>query len=222
MAVLAAGLLGLWPADGRAQTPVPQERRVAPAPAPASPSTDPLEPPPDAATGVRSLRRPWPSRGFYFAGEVGPQFFVGNIGHASKPGVIVGARGGYDLFKWLGVGARATASVNATDFPPPPGPNSFQSFYYGAEARFAYRRERLSLMAQGGYGLMQLSSNILETAGAVPVGSRFSGAFSAGLGVDWHTRNRHFSFGLAVDAVVPQSFGGSAQLAFTPYLMYTH
>ena len=30
---------------------------------------DPLEPPPEA-TGVRSLRRPWPSRGFYVSGDI--------------------------------------------------------------------------------------------------------------------------------------------------------
>jgi hypothetical protein len=212
---------------GAQVTPAPRER-----PVPRVESPRPQAAPPPAGDGsdaaspsaVRSLRRPWPSRGFYVAGELGTLAYVGNIGRASRPGIAFGARVGYDILSFLAAGVRVVGATNATDFAPPPGPATFQSYYYGAEARLAWRllRNRLSLLAQGGYGLMMLGNNILETAGVVSPGSRFSGAFSAGLGVDYHTKNRHFSVGLSADAVVPQSFGGSAGLAITPYLQYTH
>ena len=53
-------------------------------------------------------------------------------------------------------------------------------------------------------------------------GQRFSLAVVAGGGLDYHTLNRHFSFGVGADYLWLAGFDKSNAIAAQAYLKYTH
>jgi hypothetical protein len=110
--------------------------------------------------------------------------------------------------------------VNA---PPPASDQTLQTYLYEAELRFKLQVRRFGLFAQAGAGLGQLSTNLLDLF-TVTGGRLFSAALVAGGGLDYHTLNRHFSFGLNSEYVwlAQMGPGGSHGLTINGYLRYTH
>jgi hypothetical protein len=161
------------------------------------------------------------ARGFFAEGDLGAAVFLGRAGRYASPGVMMGARLGYDLFRWLAVQAHVVGVSANANLPPPTVGQTFQTYVFAGEARFGLQLRRFQLFAEGGGGAVMLSNNILDAVG-VSHGSRASFAVVAGGGLDYHTLNRHFSFGLGADYVWMGQFTNAHALTVDGYLRYTH
>ena len=161
------------------------------------------------------------ARGFYAQGELGALVYVGRAGKYAGPGAAFGVRLGYDLLRWLSVQAHLMgASAEATL----PGPNegqAFQTLVYGGEAHLQAQLRRVGLYAEAGAACAQVASNVLDQAG-VTNGKHFSLAVVAGGGIDYHTLNRHFSFGIGADYLWLANFNKSHAISAQAFLKYTH
>jgi hypothetical protein len=129
-------------------------------------------------------------------------------------------RFGYDVFRWLAVQAHVMGGSEDANTPPPTFGQSFQTYLYDGEVRVTVQIRRFALFAEGGAGLGQVSSNVLDQVG-VTHDSHFSMAIVGGGGLDYHTLNRHFSVGLGADYVWLASFTGGQALSADVYLRYT-
>ncbi len=131
-------------------------------------------------------------------GELGALVFFGRAGRYSSAGPAFGVRLGWDIFRWLDVQAHLMGSNHDAQTPPPTSGQSFQTLLYAGEIRLKAQIRRFQLFAEGGAGLGQITSNVLDQVG-VTNGHLFTLAVIAGGGLDYHTLNRHFSVGLGVD-----------------------
>jgi len=168
---------------------------------------------------------PWPdpkkfAKGPFASGEIGTLVYFGRAGRNTDPGVAFGVRLGYDLFRWLDLQAHVMGSSNDASLPPPTLGQSFQTYLYAGEVRLKLQIHRFQLFAEGGAGLAQVSSNVLDLAN-VTHGSHFTVAVIGGGGLDYHTLNRHFSVGLGADYVWLSQFTGGHALSADVYLRYT-
>jgi hypothetical protein len=168
---------------------------------------------------------PWPdpkkfAKGPFASGEVGALVFLGRAGRYADPGVAFGVRLGYDLLRWLDVQAHVMGASSNASTPPPTFGQSFQTYLYAGEVRLKLQLRRFQLFAEGGAGLGQVSSNVLDQV-RVTRGSPFSLAVIGGGGLDYHTLNRHFSVGLGADYVWMQAWRGGHALSADVYLRYT-
>lgn len=161
------------------------------------------------------------SRGFFASGELGALVFFGDAGKYAGPGGLFGARLGYDLFRFLALEAHFFGAASSATLPPPTFGQSFQTYLYSAEARLSAQVRRLALFVEGGAGLVQISSNVLDTIGLTQ-GRHFSLGVLAGGGIDYHTLNRHFSFGLDADYLWLANFSKTHAVSVSAYLRYTH
>jgi hypothetical protein len=160
------------------------------------------------------------AKGPFASGELGALVYLGRAGRYTAPVVAFGVRLGYDLFRWLDVQAHVMGASSDASTPPPQIGQSFQTYLYAGEVRLKLQIHRFQLFAEGGAGLAQLSSNVLDQAG-ITHGSRFSLAIVGGAGLDYHTLNRHFSVGLGADYVWMSQFTGGHALSLDAYLRYT-
>jgi hypothetical protein len=161
------------------------------------------------------------ARGFFAQGELGALVFLGRTSKYASAGPQFGVRLGYDILRWLAVQAHVSgASSNAT-VPPPITGQTLQTYLYAVEARLQLQVRRFGLFAEAGAGAAQLSSNVLSQVG-ISQGGLFSLAVIGGVGLDYHTLNRHFSFGALADYVWMQNFSNTHALTATAYLRYTH
>lgn len=161
------------------------------------------------------------ARGFFAQGELGAFIFVGEAGRYAGPGPAFGVRMGYDILRWLAVQAHVLGSSSEATLPPPRVGQSFQTLIYAGEARFSLQLRRFQLFAQAGAGLAQMTNNALDVVGLTSP-NLTSLAVLAGLGLDFHTLNRHFSLGAGADYAWLQTFGNSNAISVTAYLKYTH
>jgi hypothetical protein len=160
------------------------------------------------------------ARGLFASGEIGAMVYVGKMGKYADPGVAFGVRIGYDFWRWLAVQVHVVGASSDASLPPPTVGQSFQTYIYAAEARFSAQIRRFSLFAEGGGGAANLSNNILDQV-RVSDGKRVSFAIVGGGGIDYHTLNRHFSFGLGADYVWLINFTGAHAISVDGYLRYT-
>jgi len=161
------------------------------------------------------------AKGFFATGEIGALVYLGRTGENVSAGPTFGVRLGYDILRWLGVQLHVAGASSEATLPQPTVGQSLQTYLYLGEVRLKVQIRRFGLFAEGGAGLGQLSSNILDQV-AITSGSPFSLAVIAGGGLDYHTLNRHFSFGLGVDYLWLQAFDSTSALTATAYLRYTH
>lgn len=161
------------------------------------------------------------ARGFFAQGDVGAMVFFGKTGQYAAPGFQLGARLGYDLLRWLAIEAHVFGASSDATLPPPTVGQTLQTYVYAAEVRLGVQIKRVQLWAEGGAGLGQLSSNVLDRV-QVTNGNLLSLAVVAGAGVDVHTLNRHFSLGLGADYVYLHHFSATSGLVADVYLRYTH
>jgi hypothetical protein len=145
------------------------------------------------------------ARGLYAEAEAGAVLFVGEAQRPLGPGVALGTRLGFDLFFWLALQVHGVVSTHTTDFDTTPGSGQLLQLMQGtAELKLTLPLGQWSLFGYGGGGMARLSTNLLGTTGLTDLDVRNSALGGGGGGVDYHTRSRHFSFGLA---------GGFAKLA---------
>ncbi len=161
------------------------------------------------------------SRGFFAQGELGALVYLGRASKYAGPGAAFGVRLGYDVLRWLSVQAHLLGASAEAKLPGPSEGQSFQTLVYGGEAHLQAQIRRFGLYAEAGAACAQIASNVLDAAG-VTGGNRFSLAVVAGGGLDYHTLNRHFSFGLGADYMWMANFDKSHALSAQAYLKYTH
>jgi hypothetical protein len=161
------------------------------------------------------------SRGFYAEGDLGALAFAGgNAGKYAGAGPAFGVRLGYDILRFLSVQAHIMGSSAQTRLPGPVEGQSFQTLIYGAEAHGQVQIRRVGLFAEAGAACAQIPSNVLDAAG-ITDGHHFSLTVVAGGGIDYHTLNRHFSFGAGADYLWLANFGKSNAIAAHAFLKYT-
>jgi len=160
------------------------------------------------------------ARGFFASGELGALVFLGRAARYATAGPTFGVRIGYDVTRWLAVQAHVAGTSADANLPPPTVGQSFQLLLYAGELRAQLQLRRFALSLEGGVGAAHLLSNVLEqvnlTNGAISL------TVIGGAGVDYHTLNRHFSFGLDLDYLWLQGWRNSHGLSATAYLRYTH
>ncbi len=161
------------------------------------------------------------AHGYYAEAGLGTGFFLGEAGKYIAPGPSFALRSGYDLWSWLSVGGRFSGGIHEGDVPPPPEREYLQLIEGAAEGRLTLRIRRVALFAEGSLGFGYITTNLLDRVGVTTPDNYLSPAFSAGGGIDYHTQNRHFSFGLTGDYSVFPSFSSAQSVSLRLYLRYT-
>ena len=160
--------------------------------------------PPEAITITRDLY----SKGVYIEGNVGVRGFIGGVGRVSQPGPHFQLNVGYQLFRWLHVGAIVEGSLHRTNAPAPPSPTVFDVLDFLGQLRLQLNASaRAAIWIAGEFGIGFTTTDVLRTYGlqdADSVGVVYGGQ----LAFDWHMRNRHHSFGLAGGARVHSNLAG--------------
>ena len=162
------------------------------------------------------------ARGIYGEAEVGTMLFVGDAGSSLGPGAVIGVRLGYDVFRWVALQVHAAGSTHTTSFPGMPQSGQILQLYQGTgELKLTVRFGRVSASAMGGAGLARLSSNLLGTTGLTEPDVQNTLVMLGGLGADYHTMSRHFSFGLSSSFAKYQRLNTTGAISATAYVRYT-
>jgi hypothetical protein len=160
------------------------------------------------------------AHGYFAEAGVGSALFLADAGKYIAAGPSFALRSGYDLFSWLSLGGRLRGSIHEGDVPPPPDQEYLQFLDVGAEARITLRLGRVALFGEGGLGFGHVTTNLLDQVGITEPDGYNSVSFGGGGGIDYHTQNRHFSFGLAADYAVYPDFDGAQSVTVRLYLRY--
>ncbi|MEO6951428.1 MAG: adventurous gliding motility protein CglE [Polyangia bacterium] len=160
------------------------------------------------------------ARGFYAQGELGALVYVGRAGKFAGPGPAFSVRLGYDILRWLSIQAHVLGSSGQVNIPGPTDGQSFQTLVYGGELHGQVQIRRVGLYAEAGAAAAHIPSNVLDDAG-ITGGHKISLAVVAGGGLDFHTLNRHFSFGVGADYLWLASFSKSSAVTAQAFLKYT-
>ncbi|MDB4953464.1 MAG: hypothetical protein JWO36_1033 [Myxococcales bacterium] len=162
------------------------------------------------------------STGFFAEGGLGAVTFLPAAGKDAAIGPAMNLRIGRDLFSFLSLGVYLAASSHEATLPPPPEGQFFQLYRGGADARLGGRFDKIALFVEGGLGASMISSNVLEKVMLTKPGSHFSVTFHGGAGLEYQLENRHYAFGLAVDAFLEPQFANIKALDTRLYLRYTY
>src|SRR5689334_7178275 len=97
------------------------------------------------------------ARGIYGDAEIGTLVFIGDAGSSLGAGAVVGARLGYDIFRWVALQVHAVGSTHTTSFPGQPQTGQLLQLYQGsAELKLSVRFGRVAVSATGGAGVGRL------------------------------------------------------------------
>lgn len=162
------------------------------------------------------------STGFFAEGGLGVVGFLPSASSDAQVGPALDVRVGRDLLSWLSLGAYVAASSHEATVPPPPQGQWFQLYRGGVDARITGRFDRIAPFVEGGLGASMISSNVLEKVMITKPGQRFSVMFHAGAGAEYQLENRHYAFGVAVDAFLVPQFGRLKAIESRLYLRYTY
>lgn len=194
--VLGAGLLALAPLRTHAQV-----------------TEEPEAPYPDPAKLARGL---------FADAEAGTLMFVGTAREPLGFGTALGVRLGYDVFRWAAVQAHAFASSHRTRFGDAPQAGQLLQLYQAAaELKLTVPLGAWSLSAFGGAGFAWLSTNLLGTTALTAPDLERTPLLLGGLGLDYHTMSRHFSFGFAPTFVRYSKVRTTGAVLATLYVRYT-
>ena len=174
-----------------------------------------------AALCTSAAARP-ASSGWYAEGGLGAVGLLPDASSAANPGPSLGVRVGRDLFSFLSLGIHLAASSHEATVPAPPEGEWFQLYRGAADLRIGGRFDRIALFLEGGAGVAMISSNILGKVMITEPGETFSILFQAGAGLEYQLENRHYAFGLAVDAFLMPQFDAVRALDGRAYLRYTY
>ena len=159
------------------------------------------------------------ARGFYTEGEVGAVTFFGRAAEAIAPGFAVGARFGYDIFRFFALQLHALGSTHQTKGDTPFSGQLLQTYQGTVEGKLTIRFVQWSLFAEGGVGAARMSTNLLYALDL----ARYRTGLTAGGGggIDYHSLSRHFSIGLRGGFFMLFDVESSQNLITTAYLRYT-
>lgn len=181
-------------------------------PARAQITQEPVKPLPDPARF---------SRGLYADAELGSVFFLGNAHRALGFGTAFGARLGYDLLRWVALQAHVLGSTHETNLRSGAGSGELLQLYQGtAELKLSVPIRQIAIAAFGGLGFGHFSTNLLATS-RLRLDRQTSLLYAGGLGLDYHTLTRHFSFGLQGTFVKVVELAVPGGVSVTAYARYT-
>ncbi|HEY5447540.1 MAG TPA: hypothetical protein VIQ54_02280 [Polyangia bacterium] len=158
--------------------------------------------------------------GFFTEGEFGVLWFGGNASDQIAPGFAVGARAGYDIFRFFALQIHLMGSTHQSQGDSPVAGQLLQVYQGTAEGKLTLRIVQFSFFAEGGLGLARMSSNLLYALG-LQEKYRTGFTFGGGGGVDYHFLSRHFSIGLRGGFYVLPEIKSSRDINTTMYLRYT-
>jgi hypothetical protein len=158
--------------------------------------------------------------GLYTEGEFGGLWFNGPAGKDVGAGFAVGARVGYDIFRFFAVQAHFAGSTHQTTGDSPVAGQLLQMYQATVEGKLTLRLVQLSFFVEGGLGLARMSSNLLFALGVEPQ-YRTGLTMGGGGGVDYHFLSRHFSVGLRGGYYLLREVRDSRDGMVTTYLRYT-
>jgi hypothetical protein len=161
------------------------------------------------------------AHGLYTEGELGAVAFFGPAGDNVAPGFAIGARVGYDVFRFFAIQVHGLGSTHLTKANDrPQGDQLIQTYQGTVEGKLTLRFGQVSLFGEGGVGLTRLSTNLLYVLG-VEQQYRTGLTAGGGGGVDYHSLSRHFSIGLRGEYYWLRDLSSSKALIATTYLRYT-
>lgn len=162
------------------------------------------------------------ARGLQVDAQLGAVTFLGAAHRPLGTGAALGVRVGWELRRWCAVSLHALGSTHETDFGPAPQSDQLlQILAASAELRLGVPLGRVLLFAQGGAGFARLSSNVLTGTRIHPGTGQGTLLFVGGLGVDYHTLSRHFSYGLDLALTHYAKLEAPGAIASTAYVRYT-
>ncbi|MEJ7602710.1 MAG: hypothetical protein WKG01_32780 [Kofleriaceae bacterium] len=162
------------------------------------------------------------STGWFAEGGFGAVGFLPSASGDARPGPGLNIRIGRDLFAWLSLGISLAASSHEATVPPPPEDEWFQLYRGGGDLRVGGRFDRIAVFLEGGAGIAMISSNVLGKVMITEPGEKFSIAFTAGAGAEYQLENRHYAFGIAVDAFLLPQFDAVRAIDGRLFLRYTY
>jgi hypothetical protein len=160
------------------------------------------------------------SRGFFAEVGTGAGIPVGPTADVLGPGFGLSARMGYEIRRWvaLQVHAAGTMGYYHDDILTR---ELFQQYAYTGELRLGVPFRRFLLGVQGGAGVYQLSSNILQIPDIAPDNQLWGLAWDGSVFFDIHTLSRHFSGGLLGTFIGTPRLQNSGTVMAQIYLRYT-
>jgi hypothetical protein len=159
------------------------------------------------------------AHGFFTEGEFGVQWFNGAASSEIGPGFAVGARAGYDIFRFLAVQVHLRGSTHQSQGDTPIAGQLLQLYQGRLEGKATLRLVQWSFFAEGGLGAARMSSNLLYARGLARYRTGFT--YGGGAGIDYHFLSRHFSIGLRGDFWVLSDVTNSRDASTSMYLRYT-
>lgn len=139
------------------------------------------------------------AQGIFAEAGLGAQAFLGDGANYAAPGPSFGVRAGYAPTEWLAIGLYVSGSMHATTTPPPPEREFFQMYQLGSDVRLTLPIGKVGFFAEGTGGIAFINTNVLDQVG-ITLPYRHSGPFIlVGGGIEYHTDNPRFAFGLAAD-----------------------
>jgi opacity protein-like surface antigen len=160
------------------------------------------------------------AHGFFTEGEFGVLWFTGRASDEVAPGFAVGARMGYDLFRFFAIQFHLLGSTHQTQGDTPTAGQLLQTYQGTVEGKLTLRLVQWSFFAEGGLGAARMSSNLLYVRG---ISDKYRTGFTVGggAGIDYHMLSRHFSFGVRANYYVLRELTSSQDLITTMYFRYT-
>jgi hypothetical protein len=159
------------------------------------------------------------AHGLFTEGEFGTVRFFGRAGEEISQGFAVGARLGYDIFRFFAIQAHLLGSTHQTQGDTPTAGQLMQVYQGTVEGKLTLRLVQWSFFAEGGLGAARMSTNLLYARGLAQYRTGFTAG--GGAGVDYHFLSRHFSIGLRGGYYWLKHVTGSSDLITTLYLRYT-
>ncbi len=172
------------------------------------------------AAGVADARPA--STGWFVEGGAGAVAFLPKHSDDAAIGPGLDMRIGRDLFSWLSLGISLAASSHEATVPPPPKGEWFQLYRGGGDIRIGGRLDHIALFIEGGLGIGVISSNVLDKVMVTDPGENFSLAITGGAGFEYQLENRHYAFGLGIDAFLLTQFDAMKAIDTRLYLRYTY
>jgi hypothetical protein len=160
------------------------------------------------------------SRGFFVEAGLGPSVPIGPTADVLSVGASFGLRTGWEFRRWVALQAHVSTAVSRYDDGVLEDELLQQHTYLG-ELRFAIPIRRWLIGLQGGAGLAQVSSNLLQLTGIADDNRRYGLAWDGSLAIDVHTLNRHFSGGVVATYVGMPELSNSGALLVHLVLRYT-
>ncbi len=160
------------------------------------------------------------SRGFFAEASTGVGIPVGPTADVLGPGFGGSVRLGYEIRRWIALGAHANATIGYFD----DGVLTrelFQQYAYTGEVRLGVPFRRYVIGVQAGGGAYQLSNNLLQIPGIAPDNRLWGFAWDGSVFFDVHTLSRHFSGGLVATFIGTPRLQNAGTVMVQAYFRYT-